>query len=219
MKHKIWPALLGMAVTGGIGCAALGRRALAPVPPLQAKSAPEQASSPGTLLETAAQAAPAKAAKPSAGAADNLGVSGQAVTIFQPDPKLPGKFLFKIYARGITGQSVSSSFSGALTGVSAVLFQKGQASATLSAPTARADSGQQQVTASGRVHVKSLREPGTILDADTVVWHAKTNIIDATGNVLYRNGKNGVTLRGPRFRANTALQTISSAGPGSGSFR
>lgn len=165
------------------------------------------------------QAAPKKASAPSAGAADNLSVAGQGVTIFQPDPKAPGKFLFKIYAHGITGQSVSNAFTGALTGVSAVLFQKGRATATLAAPLARADSAQQMVTASGRVHVKSLVEPGTIIDADTVVWHAKTNVVDAAGHVVYRNGKNGVTLRGPRFRANTALQTITSVGAGQASFR
>lgn len=165
------------------------------------------------------QAAPKHAAAPQAGAADNLGVAGQGVTIFQPDPKAPGRFLFKIYAKGISGQSVSNAFTGALTGVSAVLFQKGRATATLAAPLARADSAQQTVTASGRVHVKSLIEPGTTLDADTAVWHAKTNVVDAAGNVVYHSGKNGITARGPRFRANTALQTITSVGAGQASFR
>lgn len=165
------------------------------------------------------QAGPKKASAPQAGAADNLAVTGQVNTIFQPDPKAPGRFLYKIYARGIVAQSVSNAVTGSLTGVSAVLFQKGRATATLAAPLARADSAQQTVTASGRVHVKSLVEPGTMIDADTVVWHAKTNVVDATGNVVYRNGKSGVTLRGPRFRANTALQTITSVGAGQASFR
>lgn len=171
------------------------------------------------VCASAMQAAPKHAAAPQAGAGDNLGVAGQGVTIFQPDPKAPGRFLFKIYARRITGQSVSNAFSGALTGVSAVLFQKGRATATLSAPLARADSGQQVVTASGRVHVTSLIQPGTTLDADTVVWHAKTNSVDAAGNVVYHSGKNGITARGPRFHANTALQTITSVGAGQTSFR
>lgn len=168
---------------------------------------------------TAPQAAPKKATAPQAGAADNLAVSGQNYTIFQPDPKAPGKFLFKIYARGLRAQSVSNALTGTLTGVSAVLFQKGRATATLAAPTAQADSAQQVVTALGRVHVVSLVERGTTLDADTVVWHAKTNVVDATGHVVYRNGKNGATLRGPRYQANTALQTIVGVGAGQASFR
>ncbi len=62
----------------------------------------------------AAHAAPKAAPAPPAGSADNLGVAGQGVTIFQPDPKAAGKFLFKIYARGISGQSVLACVYGRL---------------------------------------------------------------------------------------------------------
>lgn len=154
---------------------------------------------------------------PASSVADNLGVAGQDVTIFQTDPKLPGRFLFKIWARGINGTSQQGTFTA--TGVSALLFQKGRPTARLTAPVARADKASQTVIATGRVHVYSVTQPGTTLEADTVVWHAKTNQVEASGNVVYRNGKQGTTVRGPRFLANTALQTITSAGPGRVTFR
>jgi len=156
---------------------------------------------------------------PASSPADNLSVAGQDITIFQNDPKLPGRFLFKIWSRGFNGAFQPSTLRGALTGVSALLFQKGKPTARLTAPVARADRASQTVTASGRVHVYSVTQPGTTLEADTVVWHAKTNQVEASGSVVYRNGKQGTTVRGPRFLANTALQTITSAGPGRVTFR
>ncbi len=157
-------------------------------------------------LPAAAKTRP-KAPSVPAGAA--LSINSSQGQIFQPDPKSPGHFLWKIWMQGITGSSVGGGFEGTLTGVTAYLFQKGAASARLTAPTARGDSAQQTIVASGRVHVVSLDQPGTTLVADTVTWQAKTNTIIAVGNVIYRNGKTGLTMRVPRLNADTVLKSIS----------
>ncbi len=140
---------------------------------------------------------------------NNLGVAGQQVVILQPDPKLPGKFAWKVWAASLAGASQNNGFQGTLTDVAAVLFQKGVAAARMRAPQAQADSAAQIVTATGRVQVWSLTQPGTTLQADKVVWRVRENKARATGNVVYQNGKTGLTVHVPSLDADTALKSIS----------
>lgn len=182
----------------------------------------------GTSTEkfaTSASAAPAKSAAqghatPKTASSDpmslseGLGVSGSQVSILQPDPKRPGKFLFKIWATGVTGASLPGTVQGTLSNVTAFLYQAGISTARMQAPRAFADSTKQSVVGSGGVRVWSLTQPGTTLSADKVTWLAQRNTVEAVGHVVYRSGKTGLTIHVPRMTADTALKTFSSAGAG-----
>ena len=153
------------------------------------------------------------AAKPASTPPVNIGVSGTAGQIFQPDPKLPGKFLWKLYVQGATGAAQDNGFQGKLTGVTAILYQHGTASALMTAPTANGNSTSQVIVATGpgRIKVRSLTEKGTTLEADKMTWYARTNKIIAIGNVVYRKGLTGAMLRVPYspVNADTRLHAVS----------
>jgi hypothetical protein len=148
----------------------------------------------------------------------NIGVTGTQGEIFQPDPNRPNKFIWKIWAQSANVSTVGSAYDGVLSGVTALLFQKGVSAALLKAPTARYNSASQILVASGRVTVVSQTEPGTTLVADTITWYAKTNQIVAVGNVIYHRGKTGLTMRVPRLTADTVLKSAS-FGTGSATLR
>ena len=64
------------------------------------------------------------------------------------------------------------------------------------------------ITGTGGVVVKSLTQPGTLLQADKVVWYASLNQIVATGHVVYHDGKSGATMTGPAMKSDTKLKTV-----------
>ena len=105
----------------------------------------------------------------------NMGASGQNGQIFQPDPKLAGKFLWKMYMQGASVVSQDNGYLGRLTGVTALLYQHGIPSARMKAPTATGNNTQQIIVANGpgRVMVWSLTQPGTTLEANKMTWYAK----------------------------------------------
>jgi len=144
----------------------------------------------------------------------NLGVVGQGMTMTLPDPKFPGtgKLLYYLHAAGADGHTdPDGSFHGSMTKIWARLYQKGVPSAVLTAPLAQGGGTSKAIviTGKGGVLVKSLTEPGTILTADTVVWHVSSGQIVAMGHVVYHNGKSGMTTTGPLMNADTKLRTVS----------
>ena len=142
---------------------------------------------------------------------------GTKVTI--PDQKRPGKLLCYVEAVSAEGQTADTGFLGSMTQVLAKLYQQGQPSATLTAPRAQGSGTPKMlvITALGGVVVHSLSQPGTVLTADTVVWHANSNQIVATGHVVYRDGKTGTVLHVPKLIADTRLRTLHTSGPGQAS--
>jgi hypothetical protein len=140
----------------------------------------------------------------------SLGGNVQGITVNLPDPKLPGKLLCEIHADSASGQSAENGFLGQMRSVHARLYQSGRPSATLDAPqaTGRSVGKSVVVTGTGRVTVISLSQPGTKLLADTVVWYASINKLQATGHVFYRDGKSGATMTGPRLIADTKLKSV-----------
>jgi len=140
----------------------------------------------------------------------SLGGNAQGITVNLPDPKLPGKLLCEIRADSASGQSAGNGFLGQMRNVHARLYQQGRPSATLDAPNATGNSVGKSVvvTGTGRVTVLSLSQPGTKLLADTVVWYASINKLQATGHVFYRDGKSGATMTGPRLLADTKLKSV-----------
>jgi len=139
-----------------------------------------------------------------------LGGNAQGITVNLPDPKIPGKLLCEIHADSASGQSAGNGFLGQMHNVHALLYQSGRPSATLDAPQATGNSVGKSVvvTGTGRVTVISLSQPGTKLLADTVVWYASINKLQATGHVFYRDGKSGATMTGPRLLADTKLKSV-----------
>jgi len=147
---------------------------------------------------------------PVCAAPPRLGGNAQGITVNLPDPKLPGKLLCEIHADSASGQSAGNGFLGQMHNVHALLYQSGRPSATLDAPQATGNSVGKSVvvTGTGRVTVISLSQPGTKLLADTVVWYASINKLQATGHVFYRDGKSGATMTGPRLLADTKLKSV-----------
>ncbi len=139
-----------------------------------------------------------------------------------PDPKRPGKLLYELRAASGNGGAVNGQITGTLNSVWARLYQNGVPAAVLTAPHAYGGDAAKTVTVTGTggVAVKSLTEPGTTLNADTLVWYASQSKIVATGHVLYHNAKTGLRLTGPQMDADTRLKTISipRSGHGTGTF-
>ncbi|BDI31233.1 hypothetical protein CCAX7_32840 [Capsulimonas corticalis] len=149
-------------------------------------------------------------------AATGVGVTGQGSYVTQPDPKHPGMYLWKLWARDFIIEAPDKNVSGTLKGVHAILFQNGKQTADMVAPQAQSDNVKETIVASGGVVVKSLTQPGTILRADNVVWNAASRKIIASGHVFYKNGKTGMTIQ-PRGRliADTVLKSVRSDDGGS----
>ena len=146
-----------------------------------------------------------------ASAATGVGVTGQGSYVTQPDPKHPGNYLWKLWARDFIIQAPDKNVSGTLKGVHAILFQDGKAAAEMIAPQAQSDNVQDTIVATGGVTVNSLKEPGTILRADAITWNAQTKQIVATGHVFYKNGKTGMTISPHgRLIADTVLRSVRS---------
>jgi hypothetical protein len=171
------------------------------------------------------QAAPAKAAATkktsSKSASPSLSAISTEFSATLPDPKRPGKLLYELRAVSANGQSDAGGFHGSLNSVWARLYQSGVPSAILTAPHAQGGSVGKSVTITGTggVVVKSLKEPGTILTANTVVWYAGSNQIVATGHVFYRSGKTGATMSGPRMIADTRVKAVYVTNGGHGTAR
>ena len=164
-------------------------------------------------MGTAATAIPKNA--PPVSPAANIGGALQAFTVTLPDLKLPGKTLCRIQAKTANLQFLANGSLGNLLHISALMYQKGIPAATLTAPRAEGSNKNKTVVivATGGVVVKSLKSPGTKLQADTVTWYANLDKIIATGHVFYRDGKTGTTMTGPSMSADTRLKTIQT-GPG-----
>jgi len=161
----------------------------------QSVSAPSRVTKPASVKKTQKN-------KPAAPV--NLGAVVQGVEVNLLDPKQPTRLLCHIKAATATG------FLGSMTGVSALLYDKGKPAATLASPLARGSSlrGSVIVTATGGVYVKSLLHPGTTLRADQVVWKPRVNQIVATGHVVFTDGKTHATIKGPQATADTAMQSL-----------
>jgi len=126
-----------------------------------------------------------------------------------PDPKYPGSPLLLLSWQSVEAHQISSTdLLGTLQGVEAKFYQKGIPSATLTAPVAHADIQRRVVTASRRVHCRSLIERGTTLTADNMTWYALQNKVVASGHVVYHNGLNGLTINTGLLYADTALRGI-----------
>lgn len=160
-------------------------------------------------------------AKPDAPPADIRGAI-QGFQAVLPDAQHKGKPLWEISAKSVDA-TFSQNSVAVLHGVTAYLYQNGVRSAVLTAPRAVGDKASRTITATGRVHVRSLTKQKayhgafgfTTLDADTVQWQADKNHIVATGHVRCKSGANGMVLTGPAYVADTKLQTFRSTGPGS----
>ena len=149
----------------------------------------------------------------------SIGGTLQGVTAVLPDPKHPGKPLWKLLARSVdAGPTGLSGYAVVLHDVAATLYQNGIPEAYMTAPRAVGDQSTRTITATGGVFIKSLTDRGpsgrSTLRADRVQWQADKNQVLATGHVAYKNGKNGLILRGPAFQADTALRTLHSVGAG-----
>jgi len=138
-------------------------------------------------------------------------VSGPSTTFEFPDMKHPGRFLAKVWAKGFKTDAPSSTVYVTLTGVSGTLFQKGVPSAHFTAPEAKGDTAAQQIVATGRVKYTSLINKGTWVEADRVVWSAKTNKGVATGHVVMRYGQSGLTAHTSKLNFDTGLRTVESS--------
>lgn len=152
------------------------------------------------------------ASKPASppGGLQNLGFTGQGIYVSLPDPKRAGRMLWKLWAKnGQFGPSSGKGYTVTAEGVTALLFQAGRLDAKMTAPQARGDTAQQTIVASGGVTYVSLSQPGTILRARTITWHAGTGRGVARGNVDF-HGKNGLTARTPVLYFDTNLRTVSS---------
>ena len=162
-------------------------------------------------------------AKPAAKAPPlDIGLSASPGQIFQPDPNLPGKYLWKMYIQGGSVMPQSSGYTGSLIGVTALLYQHGAPSARLTAPVASGNSIQEVIVATGpgRVRAQSLVDPGRALEADKMTYYAKKNRIVAIGNVVvFQSGRNGPTMRVPRapVTADTVLKSVT-FGKGTGTL-
>jgi len=174
----------------------------------------------GAIRDSAARTA--RPATPRAAKSDHPGVDVSAPGggyIAQPDPKRPGKYLWKLWTgpfsfQSPAGQVGQREVTGALHNITAILFQNGVASAQMRAPTATGDYAHAVVVAGGGVTLRSLAEKGTSLRADTVTWYARQNKVIAAGHVRYVNGRSGMTIQAPAVVCDTVLQTIRSARPG-----
>ena len=153
--------------------------------------------------------------KNDAGSTGNLEVTNSNIYAVQPDPKRPGKFMWKIWASGFTLLNPGKQITVNVQNMSALLFQAGQAAATLHAPRATYDNIQHTIVASGGVNVRSISEPGTTLRADNVVFYAATGKLKATGHVVYHNGKTLMELHTNELDGDTKLKTLSSNSGGS----
>ena len=144
----------------------------------------------------------------------NVGLVGQGITLFLPDPKHHGWMLWKIWARSGSGNFASGRVTA--EGVTALLFTSGKPDARMTAPQAIGDTNAKTIVASGGVTYVSLTQKGTYFRARTVTWNADTKRGVARGDVHYHNGKNGLTADAPTLYFNSGLRTVSSEPLGGG---
>jgi len=153
--------------------------------------------------------------KNDAGSSGNLKITNSDTYAVQPDPARHGKYLWKIWASGFTLLNPGTQITVTVQKVSAVLYQSGYAAAQLHAPVATYDNLKETIAASGGVTVRSLKEPGTTLRADNVVFYAATHKIVATGHVVYHNGKTQMEIHTNELVGDTVLKTLTSNTGGS----
>lgn len=149
-----------------------------------------------------------------------MGATGEGIRGSLPDPKLPGKLLWRFSARSLAGVNSAGGLQGTLLGVDATFFQKGAPAARLLAPKVQMDGTKKRVAASGRVKMTALAktQKGTSLTADRLIWYAAINKVVALGHVLWKDGKTGATVEAPGMVADTKLETIHSSSGIQGTF-
>lgn len=150
----------------------------------------------------------------------HIGATGEVIRGSLPDPKTPGKLLWRFSARSVTGANSTGGLQGTLLGVDATFFQKGVPSARMTAPKVQMDNGKKIVIASGRVKMTALAktQKGSSLTADRMIWYAAINKVVALGHVFYKNAATGATLECPAMIADTKLETIRSSSGGQTEF-
>lgn len=153
--------------------------------------------------------------KNDAGSTGNLKLTNSALYAVLPDPKHPGKLLWKLWASGFTLFNPGNQITVTVQNVSALIFQAGKPAATLRAPTATYDNTAHTIVASGGVFVRSYTEEGTTLRADNVVFNATTGKLLATGHVVYHNGKTQMEVHTNSLNGDARLKTLSSDTGGS----
>jgi hypothetical protein len=153
--------------------------------------------------------------KNDAGSSGNLKITNGDTYAVQPDPKHPGKFLWKMWSSGFVLLNPGSEITVTVKDVSALLYQNQMPAAKMHAPTATYDNNQKTIDATGGVVVNSLTEPGTTLRADRVVFYAATSKIVATGHVVYHNAKTQIELHTNELVGDTKLKTLRSDSGGS----
>lgn len=142
--------------------------------------------------------------KPAPPLGTGISVVSTNVTFVIPDPKFPGKPLFRVQAKSGGGSSLATGFLGNLKSVSATLYQKGVGTAFLTAPLAKGNNIRRTVVlkAYGGVRIHYLLQPGTEMRADTVTWYASIDKVVGQGHVFYRD-KTGATMTGHTFVGHT----------------
>jgi LPS export ABC transporter protein LptC len=90
----------------------------------------------------------------------------------------------------------------ALTTVTGVFFEAGEPSVEFSAPRGTFFIGSRNVTLEGGARARAAN--GRTLEADVVRWIPRTRQLEASGNVVLRQG--GITTRADRVVSDTALQ-------------
>lgn len=142
-----------------------------------------------------------------------LGLGGLNSLFTMPDRHHPQWPACKLILQTFVGILDNNSMTG--HGATAILFNKGQRSAIMTAPNATGNSVTEMVTASGGVHLMAVNPAshptGRFLDADTVVWNAKTQLGKAYGHVHYRDTKSGMVGTAPVLYFNSGLKKISNA--------
>jgi hypothetical protein len=166
-------------------------------------------------LIPAALRADTKTTTDSSSPSEHFGMTSQDTYVEQPDPQHVGKLLWQMWVKEMEAVSPEKTVQATLHGVSGVLFDKGQKSATFTAPLATGDSGAEVVVAyhdaTHQVTLTSLIKIGTTIRADKVKWSALTNKGVATGHVVFHDGKSGMIVRTPRLDFDTKMETVQSS--------
>ncbi|MGO8673159.1 MAG: hypothetical protein ACLQVD_17605 [Capsulimonadaceae bacterium] len=97
---------------------------------------------------------PRAAAAPANAPAEDSGIGfsePQGTYVELPDPKRPGKWLWKLWGEGLSGESRGGGLQATMSDVFAILYSKGIPSAILKAPTVHGDYASGVLVATGRV--------------------------------------------------------------------
>ena len=139
---------------------------------------------------------------------EGVGLTGTGFSVVLPDPKRPGKPLWKIWAKTVSGNFASGR--GTVRGVTALMFHAGRQAAKMTAPQADYDDSSKTLIASGGVAYESLTQPGTWMRARAVTYHADTGDGVARGGVVIHDGKNGAIAHLPVAYFDASLKLVQS---------